>query len=146
MAEVKLIKGGLSVDERGEVGFVNDFGFEGVKRFYTLTNHIRRFVRAWHGHKYESKYFHVVQGAALICAVEIDKWENPSKNLNIQRFTLSANTPAVLYIPKGFANGYMSLTDDCKIIVFSTSTLEESLKDDYRFSARYWDPWYVEER
>jgi hypothetical protein len=29
---------------------------------------------------------------------------------------------------------------------FSTSTLEESLRDDIRFPARYWDPWQVEER
>ena len=46
----------------------------------------------------------------------------------------------------GHANGFMSLTGDCKIIVFSTSTIEESLKDDYRFDARYWNPWKVEER
>lgn len=146
MAEIKLIKGGLAADDRGEVGFVNDFRFEGVKRFYTLANHSKGFVRAWHGHKNESKYFYVTRGAALVCAVEIDKWEKPSKKLAVQRYTLSANSPAVLYIPKGFANGYMSLTDDCRIIVFSTSTLEESLKDDYRFNARYWDPWHVEER
>ena len=29
-----LMKGGLAVDDRGEVGFVNDFDFKEVKRFY----------------------------------------------------------------------------------------------------------------
>ena len=29
---------------------------------------------------------------------------------------------------------------------FSTSTLDESLGDDIRFPARYWDPWQVDER
>jgi dTDP-4-dehydrorhamnose 3,5-epimerase len=40
----------------------------------------------------------------------------------------------------------MSLTVDAKIMFFSTSTLEESMKDDIRFPARRWDPWHVEER
>ncbi len=146
MEEPKLIKGGLSVDDRGVVGFINDFKFEGIRRFYTLLNHRNGFVRAWHGHKKESKYFHVANGAALLCAVKIDSWENPSVNIEVQRFTLSDKSPAILYIPAGYANGFMSLTDDCKIIVFSTATLDESLKDDFRFPARYWDPWHVEER
>jgi hypothetical protein len=40
----------------------------------------------------------------------------------------------------------MTLTGDAKLIFFSTSTLEESLGDDVRFPARYWDPWHVDER
>jgi len=146
MEEPVIIKGGLSIDDRGEVGFINDFHFDGVKRFYTLLNHNKGFIRAWHGHKKESKYFHVIKGTALICAVKIDNWVNPSKDLKVSRYTLSEKSPCVLYVPVGFANGFMSLTDDCKIIVFSTSTLEDSLNDDYRFDARYWDTWKVEER
>ena len=146
MDEPILIKGALSVDDRGEVGFVNDFHFDGVKRFYTLSNHSKGFVRAWHGHKKEAKYFHVVKGSALICAVKIDDWKNPSKNSPLFRFTLSEKSPSVLFIPAGFANGFMSLTEDCKIIVFSTSLLQESLDDDFRFESRYWDPWKAEER
>jgi dTDP-4-dehydrorhamnose 3,5-epimerase len=40
----------------------------------------------------------------------------------------------------------MSLTDDTKIMFFSTSSLEESLNDDFRFDSRFWNPWEVEER
>lgn len=144
--EPKLIKGGIAVDDRGEVGFVNDFSFEKVKRFYTLSNHTKGFVRAWHGHKKESKYFYVISGAALICAVKVDNWESPGTSSEVKRFTLSGKNPSVLYIPAGYANGSMSLTDDTKIMVFSTSTLDESLKDDFRFPARLWNPWGVEER
>jgi len=144
--EPKLIKGGLAVDDRGEVGFVNDFSFEKVKRFYTLSNHSKGFVRAWHGHKKESKYFYVIKGAALICAVKIDNWETPNAASEVTRFTLSDKLPALLYVPAGYANGSMSLTDDAKIMVFSTSALDESLNDDFRFPARLWDPWGVEER
>ncbi len=145
-SQIKLIKGGLSVDDRGTVSFVNDFNFENVKRFYSVENHKNGFIRAWHAHKDEAKYVLTVKGSALVCAVEIDNWENPSKELNVHRFVLSEKSPSVLYIPKGFANGFMSLSEDAKLLFFSTSTLQESLNDDFRFDAKYWNPWQVEER
>jgi dTDP-4-dehydrorhamnose 3,5-epimerase len=142
----RLLKGGLAVDDRGEVGFVNDFSFSDVKRFYTVANHRRGFVRAWHGHRHEAKYATVVSGSMLVCCVEVDCWEGPSAELRVQRFVMSEKSPGVLYIPAGFANGFMSLTDGAKIVFFSTRTLQESLDDDIRFPARFWDPWSVEER
>jgi dTDP-4-dehydrorhamnose 3,5-epimerase-like enzyme len=144
--EPKLIKGGIAIDDRGAVSFVNDFNFQGVKRFYTIENHKQGFIRAWHGHKKEGKYFLVVKGSAIICGVEIDDWENPSKNLKIFRYVLSEVSPSVLYMPAGYANGSMTLSKDSKIMVFSDSTLEESLHDDIRFDSRHWNPWEVIER
>lgn len=144
--ELKLIKGGLAVDDRGTVSFVNDFNFENVKRFYAVENHKQGFIRAWHAHKKEAKYVLVDKGTALVCAVKIDNWENPSQDLKIEKFVLSESSPSVLFIPKGFANGFMSLTEDAKLIFYSTSILEESLGDDYRYDSRFWDPWTIEER
>jgi len=146
MEEPLLIKGGLAVDDRGTVSFVNDFNFPGVKRFYMVENHQPGFIRAWHGHRYESKYVLVIKGAALICAVAIDDWEKPARDSKIWRYALSEHTPAVLYIPAGYANGSMSLSPDAKIMYFSTSELAESLKDDIRFAADYWNPWQIEQR
>lgn len=146
MNELKSINGGLAVDDRGTVSFVNDFNFEGVKRFYIVENHKQGFVRAWHAHKKEAKYVMVVKGSAVIGAVKIDNWENPSKDLKVNRFVLSEKNPSVLFIPTGFANGFMSLTEDAKLIFYSTSSLEESKGDDFRFDSRYWDPWEIEER
>ncbi len=142
----RLMQGGLAVDDRGEVQFVNEFAFAGVKRFYTLANHRQGFVRAWHAHRHEAKYVTVLRGAAVIGAVAIDDWDSPAKEAEIHRYVLSASKPAVLYIPPGHANGSMSLTDDALLVFFSTSTLEESADDDVRYDARYWDIWDVEER
>jgi len=142
----RLIKGGLGVDDRGAVRFVNDFDFAGVKRFYAVENHIAGFVRAWHAHKKEAKYVYVAKGAAIVAAVAIDNWENPSESAKIHRFILSDKNPGVVYIPAGFANGFKSLTADTQILFFSTSTLAESQGDDYRYNAHYWDAWTVEER
>ena len=146
MTEPKLIAGNLAIDDRGGVGFVNDFDFAGVKRFYTVVNHRQGFVRAWHAHKREAKYVTVVSGAALIAAVKIDDWQNPSRNAQVHRFVLSDSRPSVVYVPAGYGNGFMSLTADAKLMFFSTSTVEESRGDDYRYDARHWDPWQVEER
>lgn len=146
MSEVRLIKGGVSIDDRGEVAFINEFKFENVKRFYIVENHQSGFIRAWHGHKIEAKYVSVISGAALIGAVKVNDWSNPSPNAEISRHILSAKQPSILYIPPGYANGFMSLTDDAKLIFYSTSTLEDSLSDDYRFDSRLWDIWSVVER
>lgn len=141
-----LLEGGLAIDDRGTVAFVNGFDFDGVKRFYVVTNHRRGYVRAWHAHRREAKYVTVVLGAAVVAAVPIDDWENPSREAEVQRFVLAAEKPSVLFIPAGYANGFMSLTEDSKLMFFSTSTVEESRGDDVRFDARYWDAWGVEER
>ena len=146
MDAVRLIEGGLVVDDRGSVSFVNGFDLSGVRRFYTVTNHRQGFVRAWHAHRNEAKYVHVAHGSAVVAAVRIDNWERPSKNLPVERFVLSAEKPAILCIPKGYANGFMTLTDDAILVFFSTATLEESRGDDVRFDARCWDPWHVPER
>lgn len=142
----RLLSGGISVDERGTVRHVNGFDFQGVKRFYLVENHRPGQVRAWHGHRREAKYVTVLTGAALVAAVAIDDWERPSLDMPAERFVLSADAPAVLFIPPGHANGSMSLTADARLLYFSTATLEESRADDVRFPARTWDPWEVLER
>src|SRR5690606_36251636 len=111
--------GGLAVDDRGKLSFVNEFNFSDVKRFYCVENHQVGFVRAWHGHKKEGKYFFVTRGSFLVGAVKVDNWENPSKDLPVQRFTLSADNPGILYIPPGYANGLMSLTLGASLMIFS---------------------------
>ncbi len=142
----RLLEGGLGIDDRGEVAFVNDFNFAGVRRFYVVSNYNAGFVRAWHGHRQESKYVTVVQGSAIVAAVVIDNWKHPSPDAPVYRHVLSARKPAVLYIPAGCANGFMSLTTDTKVVFYSTATLSESREDDVRFDARYWNPWRVDER
>lgn len=141
-----IIEGGIFVDDRGEIAFVNGFNMKMVKRFYTVSNHRRGFIRAWHAHKKESKYVSVVKGVAIVAAVKIDNWANPSKDSYVYRYVLSEKKPSILFIPQGFANGFMTLTEDTKLIFFSTATLEESRKDDIRFEAYYWNPWKVVER
>ncbi len=142
----RIIDGGLVVDDRGQVSFVNDFDFKEVKRFYIVSNHSTGFVRAWHAHKKEAKYVLAVKGTAVVGVVAIDDFKKPSKEAEVHRYILSEKIPKLLYIPAGYANGFMSLTDDTQLLFLSTSTLDESQSDDIRFESRYWDIWTVEER
>ena len=139
------IPGGLSIDARGKFGYVNDLKFASIKRFYIVSNHQAGRVRAWHAHKYESKYVFAVTGHALIGAVAIDDWKTPSKAATIHKFVLSEEKPGILFIPPGFANGFMSLTANTKSLFFSNRTFEQSKKDDIRYDSRYWDIWDVKE-
>jgi len=141
-----FVKGALSVDERGELLFCNDFDMKSIRRFYQIRNHGPRFIRAWHGHKEETKFFSVSFGAALVAAVKIENWDSPDKNRAVDRFILSDKEPGILAIPPGYANGSMTLAPETRIVVFSDRTLAESKGDDYRYDAHYWNPWTITER
>lgn len=147
MKVMNFIKGDISCDDRGFVSFVNDFKFNNVKRFYLVENHQIGYIRAWHAHKYEEKYVYVVSGSVMVSGVQIEgDWDKPLKNSKISSFVLSDKKPGVLHIPKGYANGFKTLSDDAKIIFYSTSKLEDSLNDDYRYEYDYWNPWNFEYR
>ncbi len=139
MEEVKIMVGDKAVDDRGTVTFVNDFDFSGVKRFYQVENHTVNFIRAWHGHKKEGKYEYVAKGTALIGVVNLETEQ-------VQKFILSSKSPRVLWIPPNHANGFMNLEEDTIIQFFSTSALEQSLKDDIRFPWDKWNIWNIEYR
>ena len=141
-----LYEGNLVIDDRGEIGFVNEFNFQGVKRFYWVTAHRTGFARAWHAHRHEAKYLMAVRGTVLVGLVEIDDWDKPSKDSKVWRYVLSSRKPSVLYAPPGYANGFMSLTQDAQMIFFSSLSVKESEDDDVRYPARYWDIWNVSER
>jgi len=146
MDTLKLIEGGIAVDDRGQLTFFNNFNYSSIKRFYIVENHRENFVRAWHGHKNESKFVLCINGAALLSAIKIDNRDKPSKDLEPTKFVLSSTKPSILYIPQGYANGFMTLRKDTKLIFYSTSTLEESMNDDYRFDSYYWNSWGITER
>jgi nucleoside-diphosphate-sugar epimerase/dTDP-4-dehydrorhamnose 3,5-epimerase-like enzyme len=146
--KLNLIPGGIAVDDRGSLNFANEFNFYGVKRFYQVQNFSTSTIRAFHGHLNEAKYVYVAKGSAIVAAVELDDHESPSKKQTVNRFILSDRNPQVLFIPPKYANGFRPLENDTRILFFSTSSLEESKGDDYRYPVNYWgeEIWEVEDR
>ena len=78
----------------------------------------------------------------------MDDTKNPSKDNEVFRYVLSPRKSSILHIPAGYANGFKALEPNTKVIFFSTSTLDESKGDDYRFPADYWgkNVWEIENR
>lgn len=146
MQEPSLIKSERLFDNRGSLSFSNSFAFLDIKRFYIVHNYDKKFIRAWHGHLKEKKFITCIQGTFQVSCVRIDKIKNPSKKNKIFTWYLNSGTQNIISIPEGYANGSMSLEDNSKLLIFSTSKIEDSLKDDYRFPARYWNPWDILDR
>lgn len=132
-----MVKGDEFVDERGSVSFVNDFIFDNVKRFYIIKHAQPYTIRAWQAHKNETKFFFALNSEFIIKLIKIDNWENPLQESEIVEYKLSRKDNSILVIPKGYANGFINLESNSELLVFSSSTLDESLKDDYRFDKDY---------
>ncbi len=141
------MKGGLAKDHRGSVGFINEFDFSGVKRFYIIENIDSNEIRAFHGHMKEEKFVYVPHGKAIVCVVAVDNAKKPNPKNKVQRFILDSDEPSILHIPGGYANGTRSITPQTKILFFSTATIVDSKNDDFRFPHDYWgmNHWKLEE-
>jgi dTDP-4-dehydrorhamnose 3,5-epimerase-like enzyme len=136
--EPKLIKGGKFLDHRGSISYVNDFTFANIERFYIISNSLENPVRAWQGHKLDTKNFYCLSGAFNIHFVKVDNWESPSKDLIIETVFVSESESKIVHIPAGYANAIESLEENSKLISFSTLPLVNVIDDDVRYPSDYW--------
>ena len=143
--EPKKISGNRIFDNRGSVRFNNNLEFKNIKRFYTVHNYNKNFIRAWHGHLREEKFIGCIKGTFQVSAVRIDN-KKPNKKNKVFTFTLNQSDNDFIYVPKGFANGSMSLENNSELLIFSTASIQDSLKDDIRFDYKYWNPWIISQR
>jgi dTDP-4-dehydrorhamnose 3,5-epimerase-like enzyme len=148
LKQPRLISGASSVDDRGQVVFANEFSFASIKRFYLVENFSTEVIRAFHGHLKEEKFVLVVNGSAIVAAVAFDDPSKPNRTAKLHRYVLSDRQTQILHIPAGYANGFRPLEPKTKMMFFSTATLEDSGKDDYRFPYDQWgnEVWQVEFR
>lgn len=121
-----LIKGKKYKDHRGILNFVNDFDMTKVVRMYSIEPNIS-VIRAWQGHKKETKWFYVTKGSFLVKIVKMD-------SKKVSKYRLTSNETQVLEISGGYFNGFEALEEGSVLIVFSDFSLEESKNDDHRES------------
>lgn len=136
--EPKIIQGGNFSDHRGNISYVNDFSFEDIERFYIISNSKENPIRAWQGHKLDTKNFYCISGSFNIHFVKIDNWENPSKDLTIESVFVSESDSKIIHIPAGYANAVESLEENSRLISFSTLPLGNVKEDDVRYPLDYW--------
>jgi len=142
MAKPVLIDIPLHQDDRGSVYCALDhLHTKGVKRIYMVENFTRGRIRAWHGHRKAGTYMHVIRGACKIAAMNMDK------HIDVTSAVLTECKPQIFYVPPGYYNGAMSLTDGTKILIFSTLTFDEVKNDDERqHYSIMGETWKVENR
>ena len=132
-----IIEGKNFMDIRGNLNAINEFNFKDIKRFYHIKNHKNNTIRAWHAHNNETKYFYVTSGKFLLGSVNL-------KNNEIKKYYLNYEIPQIVKISSNHANGFMNLSSNSSIMVFSDKTLDESLNDDIRYPFDKWNIWKIE--
>ncbi|SMC82394.1 WxcM-like domain-containing protein [Moheibacter sediminis] len=131
-----LLKGKIHSDERGTITFNNDFDASQVKRIYTIENNSVEFIRGWQGHKVEQRWFACINGKFEIQVIEIDDFQNPSKDLTIDKYELTTDALNFLHVPAGFVTAIQAIEGNSKLLVLSDYLLGE-IQDEYRFRLDY---------
>jgi dTDP-4-dehydrorhamnose 3,5-epimerase-like enzyme len=134
----KIIAGACHKDSRGSLFYNNDFDASAVKKIYVIENVNTAFVRAWHGHQIEQRWFSAIAGSFSIELIALDCWDRPSKNLEKIRFRLHSTTLDVLHIPPGYVSSIQSLEEGSKLLVMANYSMGE-LDDEYRFEVGYFE-------
>ena len=136
-----IIKGRNYTDERGELEFFNEFDMSPIKRVYFTTHCDIEVIRAWQGHTIESRWFRCVNGAFNVKLVEIDNWDNPSDDLKVFEYELTAEKQEILYIQNVYVNGFKALKADSKLLIMSNYGFNEIENDQIRFDQNKWTKW-----
>lgn len=131
-----LLVGKKHHDERGIITYNNDFDSSKVKRIYTIENISLDFIRGWQGHKIEQRWFACMQGSFEISVIEVDDFENPSKELTISKYLLTDDVLTYLHIPSGYITAIQSKESNSKLLVLADYGVGE-INDEYRFSIDY---------
>lgn len=131
-----IFEGEKYEDERGIITFNNEFDASEIKRIYTIENHSSDFVRGWQGHKVEQRWFATMKGEFEISVIEIDDFDQPSKDLKISKYQLNDKSLTYLHIPSGHITAIQAKKEGSKLLVLADYALGE-IRDEYRFTLDY---------
>ncbi|MCJ8152366.1 WxcM-like domain-containing protein [Chryseobacterium sp. SSA4.19] len=131
-----LLEGKKHQDSRGIITYNNNFDASEIKRIYTIENNFKNRVRGWQGHKVEQRWFACMKGSFEISVIEVDDFENPSKDLTVRKYILADDALTYLHIPPGCITAIDARLEESKLLVLSDHRLRE-VNDEYRFSLDY---------
>ncbi|WP_262896180.1 WxcM-like domain-containing protein [Luteirhabdus pelagi] len=134
----KLIPGGIHKDKRGMLQFLNDFDMSPIKRMYVTTHHDTKTIRAWMGHKIESRWFFCTRGAFIIRLVAIGKDDSPTGP--VRSFQLKSSASEVLFIPPGYASGFKAEEEHSSLLIMADYGFGE-IDDTLKFSTKEFLAW-----
>lgn len=121
-------RGWLSELIRADSDDTPDFG-----QVYVVHNHSKGVVRAFHKHLRQDEVFFVVHGTIMfVCFEDRDGDGDP----DVATFTLSAERPSALFVPRGVQHGSMALTEGATILGYTSEPYNPEDPDELR---RPWD-------
>ncbi len=139
MSEINIIEGEVFRDARGQISSLNHFGLEGVRRMFFIHHPDVSVIRGWHGHRLERKWFYCVYGKFTLGLVEIDDWQQPSRDLRPVWLDLNDQESRIVCVPAGWASWIKAEVADSTLMVMSDRPFDETLgADSYRFPANLW--------
>ena len=141
MADIRMVEGGIFVDDRGQISHVNSLDKSEIERFYVIHQSDTSVIRAWHAHQFEKKWFYAVKGSFTTAFVKIDNWEKPSPDLVPKVYQLTAADSRILYVPEGYANGIKANEPGSVLLVYSNKKLTVALNDSWRYDKYMWMDW-----
>ena len=131
-----LITGNKYEDQRGIITFNNEFDASEIKRIYTIENNSLDFIRGWQGHKVEQRWFAAMKGEFEVSIIEIDDFDQPSKDVKISKYQLNDESLTYLHIPSGYITAIQAKKEGSKLLVLADYALGE-IQDEYRFALDY---------
>jgi dTDP-4-dehydrorhamnose 3,5-epimerase-like enzyme len=124
-----IFLGQIFKDSRGELIAFNEFEMSKISRMYMIIPE-PDVVRAWQGHKKETKWFFVIKGSFEIRTIQALDEKNVV--LEQKKYILKDSDFKVLVLPGGNLNGFKSLKPGSCMQVFSEFNLENGKADDFR--------------
>jgi|SRR5690606_14219419 len=136
---MNIIRGGISLDNRGQIRYVNEFDMSSIKRFYIIQNSDTELIRGWRAHRIEDRWFYVISGSFEINIVQIDNWDQPSVDLSIHKYNLSAEKLQLVHLPAGYGTAIRALEKNSELLVFANYGLEHASFDNYTWPLDYFN-------
>lgn len=134
---MNIIKGGISLDTRGQIRYVNEFDMSSIKRFYIIENSDTELIRGWRAHRIEDRWFYVISGSFEINIVQIDNWNQPSVDLPILKYSISAEELQLIHLPAGYGTAIRALDKNSELLVFANYDLKHASSDNYTWPLDY---------
>ena len=80
----------------------------------------------------ENKYINIISGSIFLVIVDLRPHESTFLNVNQRLF--SASESKALYIPSGCATGWLSITEDTKLLYSMSARYEECVFGGFRYN------------
>lgn len=130
----------MSTDERGffsrfyDSNFFSDDNFD-IKQISLSVSPQKGTLRGMHfqvSGPPENKYVNIISGSIFLVVVDLRPHENTF--LNINERILSGSDNKAIFIPSGCATGWLSLTEDTKLLYSMSARYEECIFGGFRYN------------